>query len=119
MVEKPMTSIKPAACGICGDELEQPEVGRPRRYCGPACRRMAERRVRIAEQLLTRALKAEQDAMAHLAAAPGWDEWEKRAAYWRGESVRLDAELRDLLNEDPGDDVRAAAKLLSRERRVR
>jgi hypothetical protein len=30
-------------CAVCGEPLQQPATGRRRRYCGPACRRRAER----------------------------------------------------------------------------
>ena len=90
-------------CAICGADLAQPDVGRPRRYCGAGCRRLAERRIRIAEQLLTRARKAEQDARLRVE-IDDWDVLRKRLAFWAAEVARLDLELRDLLAGDAEDD---------------
>ena len=35
-----------AKCRKCGTPLPEPSVGRPRTYCGVACRRAAEREIR-------------------------------------------------------------------------
>ena len=36
-------------CAICGDHLDQPATGRPRKYCSPACRQLAWRVTKAAK----------------------------------------------------------------------
>jgi hypothetical protein len=42
-VERP---TKPDTCRKCGRELEHPETGRPKNYCGEGCRRAREYELR-------------------------------------------------------------------------
>lgn len=112
---------KPAACSICGAELDQPDTGRPRTYCSTTCRRMRERRLKAAEQLLVKAMKAEQDARYRYETS-GYHPDPAAARWWAAEVERRTAELRDLLaagDDQTGDDddqAHAAASLLARRR---
>jgi len=38
--------LDPATCAICAGPLPPPGTGRPRRYCGTPCRRLAEKQRR-------------------------------------------------------------------------
>lgn len=94
-----MTS-KPEGCAECAAQLVQPETGRPRAYCSTACRRLAERKLKVAEQVLARARRQEQTARARLAA--GWSNG-KEAKFWAEEIGRCEAALAALLR-GAGDD---------------
>ena len=110
-------TAKPQACASCGGPLEQPGTGRPRAYCSTACRRLAERKLKVAEQLLARSRREEQKARAKVAQ---WDSAQGRSAvkFWAGEVACCEAELTALLlgaGDDSGSDeaqVSAAAATL-------
>jgi hypothetical protein len=111
---------KPDSCAECDAELVQPLTGRPRVYCSAPCRRLAERKIKVGEQLLARARRQEQTARAHLAA--GWSNSEE-AKFWVGEVKRCEAELAALLAgagddsaSDEAEASAAAATLRSRRR---
>ena len=95
---------KPTACVTCGAPLEQPPTGRPRTYCGQACRRAAEYELRRAQSLLTIAEKAEQRHRL-AAASTSYAVREARAATaWESEVTRLRGRLRELLADASGDE---------------
>lgn len=112
-------TTKAESCAICGITLLHPDTGRPRIYCSDGCRRLAERRIVVATQLLARARRKEQDAR-HVAASGFGKEG---AQWWRAEVARCAAELAALLagrapdSEDEAEASQAAAKLASRRRR--
>ena len=118
-----MAAEKPAACLICGGVLVQSAVGRPRRYCGPVCRRAAEYAIRRAQALLLRAARGAQSAALLVLTCESWQrrEAETRRGFWEAEVERLEGELRELLaglGGEPDEDVSAAAAVLARRRRV-
>jgi hypothetical protein len=97
IVEEKAVTVK-TSCAVCAAPLDQARTGRPRRYCSPTCRRVAERRILRNQALLLRAEKAAQSAglkaaLGHAVDAP------RVVAYWRGEVERLEAELAALLEE--------------------
>jgi hypothetical protein len=87
------------ACAGCGERLEQPATGRPRKYCGDVCRRAAEYDLRRAQALLKRAEQRAQDAALQVHMADHWQRTsvKNRLAFWQGEIARLRAELQQLL----------------------
>jgi hypothetical protein len=111
---------KPATCAECGAALIQPETGRPRAYCSAPCRRLAERKIKVAEQMLARARRSEQTARYRV--AMGWAQ--EQATFWAAEVKRCEAELRALLagagdDDGQGDEAEApaAGSTLARRRR--
>jgi endogenous inhibitor of DNA gyrase (YacG/DUF329 family) len=56
-------------CAVCGNPIQQPAVGRPRRFCSHACRQLAYRR-RLAPRL-TRVARATAETQALLNAILG------------------------------------------------
>jgi hypothetical protein len=117
IVEKTLMTEPEGTCASCGGQLEQSGTGRPRAYCSAVCRRLAERKLRVAEQLLTRARKQEQDARRRAAGGFGGEV----AAWWAAEVARCEAELAALLAaaDSDGDDPSEAAAVLARQRRAR
>lgn len=87
---------RPDRCASCRAELEQPVTGRPRTYCGIACRRLAERKILLAERLLSRAAVKEQDCRA-ADARFGYGADSKEVKFWQAEVARCEAELAALL----------------------
>jgi recombinational DNA repair protein (RecF pathway) len=87
------------ACAGCGEPLEQPAVGRRRKYCGEVCRRAAEYDLRRTQALLKRAEQRAQDSALQVHMAEKWQlsGVEKALAFWEGEVVRLRGVLRELL----------------------
>ena len=83
---------KPVACLMCDTPLDQPATGRPRTYCGVACRRAAEYELRRIQSLLRLAEKRDVLAREAVAAAMFADErgpLRKVAKFWAGELERL------------------------------
>jgi hypothetical protein len=113
---------KPDSCAECAVPLIQPLTGRSRAYCSVPCRRLAERKVKVGEQLLARARRQEQDARAK---AAQWDSPHGRSAvkFWQAEVKHCEAELAGLLagagDDSASDEAQAsaaAATLRSRRR---
>jgi hypothetical protein len=113
---------KPEGCAECGTALVQPLTGRPRAYCGAPCRRLAERKLKHADQLLARARRQEQTERAR---AAQWESPQGRSAvkFWQAEVKRCEADLAALLagaedegSSDEAEASAAAATLRSRRR---
>jgi hypothetical protein len=97
---------KPTGCAMCGKALVQPPTGRPRRYCGPVCRRAAEYELRRVQSLLLAAEKASQRARA-AHDDNTWDKASTRRAvkFWAGEVRRLQTRLFQLLADSPQEEA--------------
>lgn len=88
-------------CLECGGEMPvAAPTGRPAVYCGAVCRRSAEYAIRRSQVILTRAMRAQQDARRAHVLKLGWNEKERDAevAFWDAEVGRLRLEMRQLLD---------------------
>jgi hypothetical protein len=94
-----MAKPKRKTCLICRTRLEQPATGRPRVYCGQACKRAAEYEIRRAQSLLLAAEKAELRYRGEWLTGPEWSAngARKAAHYWDLEAAKLRERLRTLL----------------------
>lgn len=94
-----MSNERRTTCATCGERLEQPDTGRPPKYCGEVCRRAAEYDLRRAQALLRRAEQRAQDARLALHLCSQWERkpLEKRLGFWDDEIDRLHITLRKFL----------------------
>lgn len=91
-------------CAECGAELAQSATGRPRTYCSVPCRRLAERKLKVAEQLLARARREEQKVRGLMVTTNNPASRRKEAEFWAGEAGRCEAALAALLRGAGEDD---------------
>lgn len=101
-----MSGSKPESCASCGAALDHSATGRPRTYCGAGCRRLAERKIAVAQRLLIRARTKEQDMRARIVQVGKSNVHQEQrdvAAFWAAEAASHEAELAALLSLELAD----------------
>jgi hypothetical protein len=98
-VEKAMDGIIESLCSMCGTAFALNATGRPRRFCGPGCRRAAELKIKRLQSHLER---LEQEGEALRRDRSGLSDVHGNSPEQRAEDVARETEtyerrLRDLL----------------------